>query len=140
MGGALTDVSKTGIAPYVLKMAIVQAGSEVSSLRQSNVQWVKDSAGRMRHLLSGADDAFSAKKQLADAQKQLSHYSSSHNDKAKKMMMGVAGNADKALLVVCFSSWAELKKKLAFENKIRLEYEERIDAAQKRLFDYKQSP
>merc|ERR1719197_2204050 len=32
-----------------------------------------------------------------------------------------------------------MKKKLAYENKIREEYIERIDAAQKRLFEYKQS-
>merc|ERR1719310_1771111 len=51
---ALADVSKTGIAPYVLKMAIVQAGSEVANLKQSNTTWVKDAAGRMRQLLSGA--------------------------------------------------------------------------------------
>merc|ERR1719191_1618317 len=111
-------------------MAIVQAGSEVANLKQSNGEWVKDAAGRMRRMLSGADDAMSAKKQLADAQRQLSQYSSSHNDKAKKMMMGVAGNQTKALVVACFTGWAEVKKKLAFENAIRAEYEERIDAAQ----------
>jgi len=38
-----------------------------------------------------------------------------------------------------FSEWKGLKEKLRKENEIRKEYEERIEAAQKRLFDYKQS-
>merc|ERR1712138_23944 len=38
-----------------------------------------------------------------------------------------------------FSEWKGLKEKLKKENEIKAEYAERIEAAQKRLFDYKQS-
>merc|ERR1719235_1229779 len=37
---ALTDADTTGIAKYILQMAIVQAGSEVSTLRKRYEAWV----------------------------------------------------------------------------------------------------
>merc|ERR1719274_90975 len=53
--------------------------------------------------------------------------------------MAVCGKNDKALVASCFGEWNGVKEKLKKENEIRKEYEERIEAAQKRLFDYKQS-
>merc|ERR1719465_199017 len=38
-----------------------------------------------------------------------------------------------------FMEWKGIKEKIKRENEIRKEYQERIEAAQKRLFDYKQS-
>merc|ERR1719424_1309987 len=54
-------------------------------------------------------------------------------------MMGLCGKNDRALVANVFSEWKGVKEKLRKENEIRKEYEERIEASQKRLFDYKQS-
>merc|ERR1711904_601982 len=54
-------------------------------------------------------------------------------------MGGVCGKNDKALVGAAFSEWKGVKEKIRKELEIRGEYEERIAAAQKRLFDYKQS-
>merc|ERR1711907_509005 len=54
-------------------------------------------------------------------------------------MMGVAGKNDRALMDSCITNWRQVVGKLKKENEIRAEYIERIEAAQKRLFDYKQS-
>merc|ERR1719443_60888 len=134
---ALDDADSTGVTPYILRMAIVQAGTEVGNLKRQHATWVKDVDTRMQALLRGQEDAMQAQKQLAAAQGQLSQYMSSHNDKAKKMLMGVAGNQGKALMTGSYMAWAEYVRKMRQENAIRSEYEERIEAATKRLADYK---
>merc|ERR1719321_1482011 len=39
---ALNDAEQTGIIPYILKMTLVQAGSEVSALSIQHENWAKD--------------------------------------------------------------------------------------------------
>merc|ERR1719310_609907 len=136
---ALNDADQTGIMPYILKMSVVQAGSEVVALKQQHDGWATDTEARMSKLLRGADDAMQAQKQLAAAQAQLGHFQGSHKDKAYKAMMGVAGKNDRAAMDACITNWKAVVDRTKKEAEIRVEYEERIEAAQKRLFDYKQS-
>merc|ERR1712078_70686 len=62
----------------------------------------------------------------------------SHKDKAYKAMMGVAGKNDRAMMDSFITNWKSVVDRTKKEAEIRIEYEERIEAAQKRLFDYKQ--
>merc|ERR1712193_191862 len=136
---ALNDADQTGIMPYILKMSVVQAGSEVVALRQQHEGWSAETEARMSKLLRGQDDAMQAQKQLAAAQAQLGHFQGSHKDKAYKAMMGVAGKNDRAMMDSFITNWKSVVDRTKKEAEIRIEYEERIEAAQKRLFDYKQS-
>merc|ERR1719156_174358 len=137
---ALNDADQTGILPYILKMSTVQAGSEVVALKAQHDNWTVETESRMSKLLRGQDDAMQAQKQLAAAQAQLGHFQGSQKDKAYKAMMGVAGKNDRALLDAVITNWHQSIEKMKKENEIRVEYEDRIELAQKRLFDYKQSP
>merc|ERR1711904_647720 len=128
-----------GILPYILKMSIVQAGSEVIALRAQHENWTAETEAKMSQLLRGQDDAMQAQKQLAAAPAQLGHFQGSSKDKAYKAMMGVAGKNDKALMDATITNWRALIDRQKKEAEIRVEYQERIEAAQKRLFDYKQS-
>merc|ERR1719240_1786666 len=125
--------------PYILKMSIVQAGAEVVALKQQHEGWATDTEARMSKLLRGQDDAMQAQKQLAAAQAQLGHFQGSHKDNAYKAMMGVAGKNDRAMMDSFITNWKAVVDRTKKEAEIRIEYEERIEAAQKRLFDYKQS-
>merc|ERR1719331_1272837 len=136
---ALNDAEQTGIIPYILKMTLVQAGTEVTALRMQHDNWVKDTESRLSKLLRGQDDAMQAQKQLAAAQAQLGHFQGSQKDKAYKAMMGVAGKNDRALADSLITNWKSVVDRIKKEAEIRIEYQERIEAAQKRLFDYKQS-
>merc|ERR1719171_16891 len=136
---ALNDADDTGIMPYILKLALVQAGSEVTNLQRTHDRWAAATEVRMSTLLRGAEDAMQAQKQLAAANAQLGQYTGSHKDKGKKMMMGVAAKNDKACMDLTLTEWYKLVARNKKENEIRKEYEERIEVAQKRLFDYKQS-
>jgi len=136
---ALNEADQTGVTPYVLKMSIVQAGAEVAALSQQHDTWCKDQESRLSKMLRGQDDAMAAQKQLAEYQSKLGQYAGSHKDKAKKALMAVCGKNDKALVANFFMEWKNIKEKMKKENEIRKEYAERIEASQKRLFDYKQS-
>merc|ERR1719335_70749 len=136
---ALNDADQTGIMPYILKMSVVQAGSEVVALKQQHDGWATDTEARMSKLLRGADDAMQAQKQLAAAQAQLGHFQGSHKDKAYKAMMGVAGKNDRAMMDSFITNWKSVVDRTKKEAEIRIEYEERIAAAQTRLFEYKKS-
>merc|ERR1719454_1490633 len=54
-------------------------------------------------------------------------------------MMGVAGKNDRAMMDSFITNWKAVVDRVKKEAEIRVEYEERIEAAQKRLFDWKQS-
>merc|ERR1719399_2661504 len=136
---ALNDADDTGIMPYILKLALVQAGSEVTNLQRTHDRWAAETEVRMSTLLRGAEDAMQAQKQLAAANAQLGQYTGSHKDKGKKMMMGVAAKNDKACMDLTLTEWYKLVQRQKKEAEIRKEYEERIEVAQKKLFDYKQS-
>merc|ERR1719420_236174 len=136
---ALNDADQTGILPYILKMSIVQAGTEVIALRAQHDTWTSDTESRMSKLLRGQDDAMQAQKQLAAAQAQLGHFQGSQKDKAYKAMMGVAGKNDRAQMDAFITNWKMVVDRNKDEAEIRVDYQERIEAAQKRLFDYKQS-
>merc|ERR1719236_279147 len=136
---ALNDADQTGILPYILKMSTVQAGSEVTALKAQHDTWSTDTEARMSKLLRGQDDAMQAQKQLSAAQAQLGQWQGSQKDKAYKAMMGVAGKNDRAMMDSFITNWKSVVDRTKKEAEIRIEYEERIEAAQKRLFDYKQS-
>lgn len=134
---ALNDAESTGIAPYILKMAIVQAGSEVSGLKRTLEAFIKECDAKMSKLIRGQEDAMTAQKKLAAAQAQLSQFTTSGNEKAKKVLMSLAGGSSSAMKASTFHGWAGYTRQMKQEASIRAEYEERIEEAERRLIEYK---
>merc|ERR1719324_1778044 len=104
---AMEDADSTGIAQYILKMAIVQAGSEVTNLKKQHAAWVKDAESKMSRLVKGAEDAQVAKERLQKAQGELASFQSAQNEQIKKVLMTFAGGSATALLHGCLNSWAQ---------------------------------
>jgi len=135
---ALDDAESTGIAPYILKMAIVQAGTEVAALRQQYEAWIRETDAKMARVMRGQDDAMQAQKRLAAAQAQLSAYSSGANDKAKKVLMSLSSGNATALLASTFKGWMTYIKQSKEEREICGEYEDRIELANSKLMEFKE--
>jgi len=135
---ALDDAESTGIAPYILKMAIVQAGTEVAALRQQYEAWIRETDAKMARVMRGQDDAMQAQKRLAAAQAQLSAYSTGANDKAKKVLMSLSSGNATALLTSTFKGWMTYIKQSKEEREICGEYEDRIELANKKLMEFKE--
>merc|ERR1719201_1298129 len=134
---AMDDAESTGIAQYILKMSIVQAGSEVTNLKAQHSAWVKDAESKMSRLVHGAEDAALARQRLNKATGELAAFQSQQNENIKKVLMTFAGGSATALLHGCYSSWHNYVKKMKIENAIYEEYRDQIEAAEQRLIDAK---
>jgi len=134
----LAEAFKAGVAQYILKMAVVQGGAEVEEVRRQHKQWIKEIDIKMCGLLRGQEESLLAKKALEAARAKLAEFTGSHTDKAKKILMSMASGNSQALLVACFHGWRDEWRQLRRENEIRAEYEDQIQAAVKRLNDYRE--
>jgi hypothetical protein len=134
---ALAEADATGISQFMLKMALVQAGSEVAHQRADYKVWCKAMDGKMSKIIRGQEDAMQAQRKLASAQATLNAFQAGQNDKAKRVIMNFAAGSEKGLLAGTFHSWMMLVKNEQREKEIRAEYEERIIMAETKLFDYK---
>merc|ERR1719253_2299551 len=108
-----------------MKMAIVQAGTEVMNLQQQHEAYVRDADAQMEKLLLGQQEALRCKERLTAARSQLAVYETSHNEKIKKILMTFTGGSGTALLRGIFVGWTTYVKKMKVENTIFKEYKER---------------
>merc|ERR1712232_915167 len=70
-----------------------------------------------------------SQKALANAKNTLSSYRADANDKSKKVLLGLVGNRDAALVASSFSGWKEICTKAKREAEVRKEYEEQLNKA-----------
>merc|ERR1712232_1156805 len=134
---ALTDAESTGISTYILRMAIVQAGTEVKTLQAQYHNWMKDADIKMGKLIRGAEDAMQAQKKLSNAQQQLTTFLASQNEKTKKVLMGFLGNSGSALQAAFFKEWQKIVKDIKMENEIRAEFSQRMEHVQRKILEFK---
>jgi len=119
-------------------MAVTQAGNEVMSKESEHISWLAKTDVTMAPLLRGQADAMISQKALAQARAQLSGTRIDANEKSRKVLLGVISGQSEALKGTMFGVWADHVSKMRKENEIRREYEEQIDSAEKRLFDYRE--
>lgn len=134
---ALEQAEGTGVAQHILKMAIVQAGSEVANLKAAHANWVKDSQAKMSKLLRGQEDKREAQKKLAAARHVLHCHQEQHSERAKKVLMGFAAGSAKTLVKTTFLAWAQESGQLRREGDLEDEHRQRMKRAEKMYFDAK---
>jgi hypothetical protein len=134
---SLATADQSGIAKYLLKMSLVQAGSEVAHQRAEYKNWAKAIDAKMSKMIRGQEDAMTAQKKLAAATATLNAFQAGQNDKAKKVIMNFASGNAKGLMAAAFHGWMVDVKQQKRENEIKAEYEERINAAEGRLMMYR---
>mmetsp|Transcript_33539 Transcript_33539/g.85811 ORF Transcript_33539/g.85811 Transcript_33539/m.85811 type:complete len:529 (+) Transcript_33539:108-1694(+) len=134
---ALESAENVGVLPYLMKMAIAQAGQEVKSVAGEHEGWLGDTEAKMSPLLQAASACMAMQKELEEAKAMLTTYQGDSKDKAKSVLLGIAEGNDKALVGSCVSAWAAISQRVKREIEIRKEYEEEIEEANKKLFAYK---
>jgi hypothetical protein len=125
------------VLPYVLRMAMVQAGSEVDCLKKNVSAWGKDMSRRLGPKIRGQEEKMRVEKQLAQAQAQLAVFTSSQNEKSKKVVMNFLNSSSEGLKAASFKGWhgaVQLQKK---ENDCAGEFKQRLEAVQAQLMDLK---
>jgi len=135
----LDAAENVGILQFILKMAVTQAGNEVMTREAEHDNWLTKTAITMAPLLRGQADAMITQKALAQTKAQLTGARLESNEKSRKVLVGIISNQAQTLVVSVFSTWADHTSRMKKENEIRVEYEEQIEAAEKRLFDYREA-
>ncbi|CAK0807090.1 unnamed protein product, partial [Prorocentrum cordatum] len=118
----LREAENTGISPYIMRMAVVQAGAEVSSLKMQQKQWAKDMAVKMGHNVRSQEDAMVVKKKLLEAQRKLSIFTAGQNEKSKKVIMNFLNSSNDGLKAAAFKGWSTCTKQEKHEREIAGEF------------------
>lgn len=123
---ALNDADKAKIAPYILQIAIVHAGSEVSTLKSQFKVWTDDVDGKLGRLIRGQEDAIAAEKKLAFAKAKLVQVQSGHVDKVRKVITRWGDDFRTIMKSQCFKGWFNQWRVSQNERTIYAEYEAQI--------------
>mmetsp|Transcript_72053 Transcript_72053/g.203534 ORF Transcript_72053/g.203534 Transcript_72053/m.203534 type:complete len:526 (-) Transcript_72053:171-1748(-) len=138
---ALESAENVGVLPFLMKMAVTQAGQEVRAYEGEHDKWLAETETRMSPLLQSQATAVVTQKALAAAKAQMDEYQSDSKEKSKAVLLGMARGNDKAFMSTMYLAWADMTKRAKLENEILQEYgyREKIDLAQKKLFEYRQA-
>jgi len=134
---SLESAENVGVLPYLMKMAIAQAGQEVKQVSNDHESWLSETEGRISPLLQASSSLIALQGELERARAQLDMYRGDAKDKSKSMLLGMANQNDQAALANIVSTWGAFTQRSKREVEIRREYEAEIEEANKRLFDYK---
>eukprot|EP00416_Gambierdiscus_australes_P046652 CAMPEP_0171101086 /NCGR_PEP_ID=MMETSP0766_2-20121228/53954_1 /TAXON_ID=439317 /ORGANISM="Gambierdiscus australes, Strain CAWD 149" /LENGTH=536 /DNA_ID=CAMNT_0011561045 /DNA_START=62 /DNA_END=1672 /DNA_ORIENTATION=- len=134
---ALESSENVGVLPYIMKMAVAQAGQEVRSVESAHDAWLAEVDARMKPLLQSQANSMSTQKALAQARAEVEAYQSDAKEKSRVVLLGLANGNDKTLMGTTFVAWSDICKRMKRENEIRKEYEDQIMDAQKKLEQYK---
>eukprot|EP00440_Ansanella_granifera_P022231 gb/GFBE01024151.1/.p1 GENE.gb/GFBE01024151.1/~~gb/GFBE01024151.1/.p1 ORF type:complete len:526 (+),score=178.41 gb/GFBE01024151.1/:1-1578(+) len=134
---ALESAENVGVLPYLMRMAVSQAGQEVKLMEELHDKWLVDTDGKMAPLLQAQATSMATQKALAQAKAQIGGFMDVAKDTAQKMLGHMVSASEEGSLLVTFTSWNDIVKKRKREDEIRQEYQEQLDLAQKKLMDYK---
>lgn len=134
---ALEDADATGIATYILRVAVVQAGNEVSALKNNFELWRKEADMKMGRLIRGQQDALAAQKKLAHAQAELDKHTRISNTRSSKFVLAFAATDDKALMGLVFNNYVTIAKVLAMERRVEEEYSLRMTKLENNMVEFK---
>jgi len=134
---ALESAENVGVLPYVMKMAVAQAGQEVRQMETVHNAWLAEMDARMKPLLQSQANSMSTQKALAQVKAEVDGHQSDAKEKSKAVLLGLANGNDKALMGTTMVAWSDLIKRIKREAEIRKEYEEQINESQRKLMEYK---
>jgi len=136
---ALESAENVGVLPYLLKMAVSQAGQEVKNLEDEHDRWLASTDSTLAPLLTTASVALAVQKELTQAKSTIAHFQGEAKEKSRAVLTGLADGNEKALLASVFGAFSDYTKRLRRESEIKREYQDEIDAVNKKLFDYREA-
>eukprot|EP00930_Biecheleria_cincta_P069284 TRINITY_DN57035_c0_g1_i1.p1 TRINITY_DN57035_c0_g1~~TRINITY_DN57035_c0_g1_i1.p1 ORF type:complete len:526 (+),score=139.29 TRINITY_DN57035_c0_g1_i1:101-1678(+) len=136
---ALESAENVGVLPFLVKMAVAQAGAEVKSMGELHEKWLAETDARMAPLLQAQATSMSVQKALAQAKAVIASYHDNAKEKAQAVLFGMLTAGEDALTHTSFIGWRDYAKRMKREQEIREEYQDQLEKAQKKLTDYKEA-
>jgi len=124
---ALDDAEATGIAQYMLKVSVVQAGLQKAGLHDAMMAFQGEANLKMGRLCRGQQDCTAAQKKLAVAHSLLAKKGKSLVSSLKPMMVGFLTRDARALLHASFQGWQTEHQREMMHRKLTAEFKERTE-------------
>lgn len=136
---ALESAENVGVLPYLLKIAVSQAGQEIVSVEGMHDKWLGETGNQMGPLLSTSAVCMAVQKDLAQARAALTDFRNTAREKCKLVITALADGSDRSLLQCVFVAFLDHVKRQQRETEVRREYQDEIDKITKKMFDCKQN-
>lgn len=133
----LEDAEATGISQYILRVALVQAGTQLVSCHDGMKQFVHEADGKMGRLVRGQQDCTAAQKKLAVSQSQLMKKGRNMIGTLAPCILGFVRRGDRALLHMVFQGWLMTHQKDMLHNQLSQEYSARFAHLQDNMVRWK---
>eukprot|EP00928_Gymnodinium_smaydae_P063332 TRINITY_DN46956_c0_g1_i1.p1 TRINITY_DN46956_c0_g1~~TRINITY_DN46956_c0_g1_i1.p1 ORF type:complete len:540 (-),score=141.06 TRINITY_DN46956_c0_g1_i1:251-1870(-) len=134
---ALENAENVGIVSYLLKMAVVQGGSEVKAKNDEADNWRVHTQGRMEPLLQSQADNVKQQKLLAKAKASLGGQQMDAIERTKTFLLGFISSSEHSLMHASLIAWNVAVQNARKEEEIYRDYEERLQRATTRLAEHK---
>lgn len=130
---AMDDAERVGIAPLIVQMCLVQAGSTLTSLRSQHKAWVEETAVRLQGIVRSTSAAEQAKAKLTQAQATRAAKEASHRTSVSKALEIRARAEATAVRIACLSCWSALAKRGRKEVEISADFRATVDKVENQL-------
>jgi hypothetical protein len=136
---AMESAESMGVLPYLMKMAVAQAGAQVVIAQTQQDNWLMTTDDKVAPLLQSQAQAMISQKLLAQAKDQIAGYHADAKDKTKSMLAKMTSGNTKAMLGAVVGQWHDVIKLEKLEKEILQEYgyEEQIVRCEQKLFAMK---
>mmetsp|Transcript_62692 Transcript_62692/g.104252 ORF Transcript_62692/g.104252 Transcript_62692/m.104252 type:complete len:527 (-) Transcript_62692:192-1772(-) len=131
------DDGDTGVSQQILKQCVIDAGMQISELKNLRESWHKNVEERLKRLARCQEEAENAQQQLTALQAQISAFGAQQNAKTKSVLMNMASKEDKTLLHTVFSAWTGWYVKIQGESVIHNKFKKQIEEAENALVNFK---
>jgi len=136
---ALESAENVGVLPFLVKMAVAQAGAEVKGIGEAHDKWLGDTDARMAPLLQAQATSMSTQKALAQAKAVINSYQETAKEKSSSVLFAMLAAGEDALTHASFTGWRDYVNRIKRENEIRDEYQDQLEKAQQKLMEYKEA-
>lgn len=139
LGQLFLEHDSSDVCQLVLRRAITCAANKAAKVRKCHSTWRKSTEARVGRLARAEEDTDHAIRQLAQVEAQLDGFGVSTKRKGKQALLGLADKNSKVLIQSSFSDWLSWMTKARELKAIRTKFQDKLDAATKRLYTYKAS-
>mmetsp|Transcript_62728 Transcript_62728/g.109291 ORF Transcript_62728/g.109291 Transcript_62728/m.109291 type:complete len:527 (+) Transcript_62728:99-1679(+) len=127
----------TGVSQQILKRCVVDAGIQISELKNLRQSWQANIEERLKRLAKCQEEAEHAQQQLTAIQAQLNAFGAEQSAKSKNVLMNMAAKSDKVMIHTVFSSWVGWLLKIKSESVIHDKFKGQIADAENALINFK---
>eukprot|EP00928_Gymnodinium_smaydae_P072752 TRINITY_DN5604_c0_g1_i1.p1 TRINITY_DN5604_c0_g1~~TRINITY_DN5604_c0_g1_i1.p1 ORF type:complete len:566 (-),score=161.19 TRINITY_DN5604_c0_g1_i1:169-1866(-) len=122
----------------LMRSSIRQASSQVLKTRKCNASWAKATEDRIDRLMRSAEDSDAAMRNLLVVEAQLAELGGTQKARSKGFLAAFVDGKKESVKIMTLAAWRGVVERAKNDGGVRAKFQERLDAADKKLYEYKQ--